>query len=242
MPTSCQRCPGHAWIFFRSHFLPGSQVFLSQFAKCRNGLHGIHSRSMPESISLTYSCFFERIAERITRALEQRSNRRTKDQAAREKELALWTEVFEAVVQYCKAEHALTSRLTAEPSHTNRGCDSMGMGERARTPDFRSCDYRKHDDRETPESEGTMLEAALSGLQVPPGLERGNRIPNHLWKNLPDKWQEEVRAAGKRRRQLARRARNKDVAHPDLRWQSRQHGDFAGHRLHRCRNHVRRLQ
>ena len=100
----------------------------------------------------------------------------------------------------------------------------MGMGERARTPDFRSCDYRKHDDRETLESEGTMLEAALSGLQVPPGLERGNRIPNHLWKNLPDRWQEEVRAAGKRRRQLARRARNKDVAHPDLRWQSRQHG------------------
>ena len=215
MPTSCQRCPGHAWIFFRSHFLPGSQVFLSQFAKCRNGLHGIHSRSMPESISLTHSCFFERIAERMTRALEQLSNQRTKDQAAREKELALWTEVFQAVLQYCTTGHALTSRLTAEPSHTNR---------------------------ETLESEGTMLEAALSGLQVPPGLERGNRIPNHLWKNLPDKWQEEVRAAGKRRRQLARRARNKDVAHPDLRWQSRQHGDFGGHRLHRCRNHVRRLQ
>ena len=43
MPTSCQRCPGHAWIFFRSHFLLGSQVFLAQFTKCRNGLHGIHS-------------------------------------------------------------------------------------------------------------------------------------------------------------------------------------------------------
>ena len=197
---------------------------------------------MPESISFTYSCFFERIAERMTRALEQLSNQRTKDQAAREKELALWTEVFQALLQYCTTGHALTSRLTAEPSHTNRGCDSMGMGERARTPDFRSCDFRKHDDRETLESEGTMLEAALSGLQVPPGLERGNWIPNHLWKNLPDKWQEEVRAAGKRRRQLARRARNKDVAHPDLRWQSRQHGDFGGHRLHRCRNHVRRLQ
>ena len=179
---------------------------------------------MQESISFTYSCFFERIAERMTRALEQLSNQRTKDQAAREKELALWTEVFQAVLQYCTTGHALTSRLTAEPSHTNRGCDSMGMGERARTPDFRSCDFRKHDDRETLESEGTMLEAALSGLQVPPGLERGNWIPNHLWKNLPDKWQEEVRAAGKRRRQLARRARNKDVAHPDLRWQSQQHG------------------
>ena len=42
MHTSCHRCPGHAWIFFRSHFLFGSQDFLSQLAKCRNGLHRIH--------------------------------------------------------------------------------------------------------------------------------------------------------------------------------------------------------
>ena len=140
---------------------------------------------MPESISFTYSCFFERIAERMTRALEQLSNQRTKDQAAREKELALWTEVFQAVLQYCTTGHALTSRLTAEPSHTNRGCDSMGMGERARTPDFRSCDYRKHDDRETLESEGTMLEAALSGLQVPPGLEKGQLDSESLVEEPP---------------------------------------------------------
>ena len=175
---------------------------------------------MPESISFTYSCFFELIAERMTRALMQHSNQRTKDQAAREKdqaareqEMALWREVL-----CCTTKQVLTSRLAAEPSHMNRGCDSMV------TPDFRSCAYRQHDDEETLESFGTMLESALSGLRGPPGLQRGNWIPSELWRGLPPGWQEYFRGLGKRRRQRDRRARNKKVVHPDLGRQSRQHG------------------
>ena len=177
---------------------------------------------MPEGITFTYSCFFELIAERMTRALMQHSNQRTKDQAAREKdqaareqEMALWKEVFPAALRYCTTKHVLTSRLTAEPSHMNRGCDSMV------TPDFRSCAYRQHDDEETLESEGTMLESALSGLRGPPGLQRGNWIPDDMWRGLPPDLQKYFQLLGKRRRQKARRERNKKA---DLSRQSRQHG------------------
>ena len=97
----------------------------------------------------------------------------------------------------------------------------MVMADCAETPDSSSCDCREHDDGETPESEEVMLEAALSGIQIPPGLVKGGRFPKDVWNALPRKWQNWFRAEGKRRRQAARRQRYK---HSGLRWQARQHG------------------
>ena len=173
---------------------------------------------MPEGITFTYSCFFELITERMTRVLMQHSNQRTKDQAAREKdqaareqEMALWREVL-----CCTTKKVLTSQLAAEPSHMNGGCDSMV------TPDFRSYAYRQHDDEETLESEGTMLESALSGLRGPPGLQRGNWIPDHTWRDLPPEMQKYFQLLGKRRRQRARReARRERNKKADLSRQTR---------------------
>ena len=173
---------------------------------------------MPESVSITYTCFLER----MTRVLELFNAQRMNEQAARDKELQLWANLFQAV------EKALKSNLAAEPSHTNRRCESLVMGDDARAADFRNGDHGDHDDRETMKSEGTMLETASPGLRVPPGLHRSNVIPKKLWQTLDPEWQKLVRSDGKRRRQQDRRARNKRCttagAHPDLRWPSQQHG------------------
>ena len=177
---------------------------------------------MPESVSITYSCF----VERMTRVLELFNAQRMAEQDARARELQLWANLFQAV--HRTKEQALKSNLEAEPSHTNRRCESLVMGDDERAADFRSGDHGEHDDPETMESEGTMLETASPGLRVPPGLHRSNVIPKKLWQTLDPEWQKLVRSDGKRRRQQDRRARNKRCttagAHPDLRWPSQQHG------------------
>ena len=158
----------------------------------------------------------------MTRVLELFNAQRMNEQAARDKELQLWANLFQAV------EKALKSNLAAEPSHTNRRCESLVMGDDERAADFRSRDHGEHDDPETMESEETILEAASPGLRDPPGLHRSNWIPKKLWQTLDPESQKLVRLDGRRRRQQGRRARNKRCAtagaHADLRWPSQQHG------------------
>ena len=90
---------------------------------------------MPESVSITYTCFLER----MTRVLELFNAQRMNEQAARDKELQLWANLFQAV------EKALN--LAAEPSPTNRRCESLVMGDDTRAADFRNGDHGDHDDR-----------------------------------------------------------------------------------------------
>ena len=203
---------------------PSPTPAASVCSACR---HGWQATGMPESVSISYSCFFER----MTRALELFNAQRMKEQDARAKELQLWGELFQALLHRTTAQ-ALTPSLAAEPSHTNRRCDSLVMSDDERAAYFRRGDHGEHDDRETLKSEGTMLEAASPGLRVPPGLQGSNWIPEQVWRTLPPESQQLVRSEGKRRRQQFRRARNKRCAtaeeengpHPDLRWPSRQHG------------------
>ena len=146
--------------------------------------------------------FLHLIAEQLTYAMRRHCDQRTKDQDARRKELQLYAKLLD-----CVTGHVLTSSLTAKASCTDRGSDSMMMGDCARTPDSCRCDYREHDDAETRESEEAMLETALSGLQMPPGLDMGNRIPKKVWMELSPRIQYLIRNAGRRRRAAARRAR-----------------------------------
>ena len=178
-------------------------------------------KGMPQSPSYMYSYFFEVMTERMTWTMGQHCDQRTKDQDARQTELAIWDKVWAALLEYYTTGQVWTSDVAAKTSHTNEGCDSMVMADCAGTPDSSSCDCREHDDGETLESEEVMLEAALSGFQIPPGLVKGGRIPKAVWDALPRKWQNWFRAEGKRRRQAARRQRYK---HSGLRWQARQHG------------------
>ena len=90
---------------------------------------------MPESVSITYSCF----VERMTRVLELFNAQRMAEQDARARELQLWANLFQAV--HRTKEQALKSNLEAEPSHTNRRCDSLVMGDDERAADFRSGDH-----------------------------------------------------------------------------------------------------
>ena len=115
----------------------------------------------------------------MTRVLELFNAQRMKEQDARAKELQLWGELFKALLHRTTAQ-ALTPSLAAEPSHTNRRCDSLVMGDDERAADFRSGDHGEHDDPETMESEETILEAASPGFRDPPGLHRSNWIPKKL--------------------------------------------------------------
>ena len=141
----------------------------------------------------------------MTWTMGQHCDQRTKDQDARQKdqdarqtEMAIWDKVWAALLAYYTTDRVWTSDVAAKTSHTNEGCDSMVMADCAETPDSSSCDCREHDDGETPESEEVMLEAALSGFQIPPGLVKGGRIPKAVWDALPRKWQNWFRAEGKR--------------------------------------------
>ena len=197
---------------------------------------------MPESVSITKPCF----AERLTRVLELFNAQRMAEQDARARELQLWANLFQAV--YRTTEQALKSNLEAEPSHTNRRCDSLVMGDDERAVNFRRGDHGEHGDREAMGSEGTMREAGSPGLGAPPGLQpsephrdvslgrrcSSNWIPRDSWQKMDPASRDLVRLDGRRRRQQGRRQRNKRCAtaeqdatdtmrahgaHPDFRWQ-----------------------
>ena len=111
---------------------------------------------MPESVSITTLAF----AERMTRALELFNTQRMKEQDARAKELQQWARLLQLVFR--ATEQALTSNIEAEPSHTNRRCDSLVMGNDERAADFRRGDYGERDDRETALATGLRQHALQS--------------------------------------------------------------------------------
>ena len=150
--------------------------------------------------------FLQRIAEQLTHAMRRHCDQRTKDQDARLKELQLYARLLD-----CVAGHLLTSSLTAHASRTDRGSDGVMMGDCAKMPGSSRCGYRE--DVETRENEEAMLETTLSDLQIPPGLNVGNRIPKKKWMELSPCIQEEIRMAGRRRRAQARRARHRQCVH-----------------------------
>ena len=163
---------------------------------------------MPESVSITTLAF----AERMTRALELFNTQRMKEQDARAKELQQWARLLQLVFR--ATEQALTSNIEAEPSHTNRRCDSLGMGDDDGAVDFRRGDHGEHGDREAMGSERTIREAGSPALRAPPGLqpsEPHHWIPRNTWMTLGKKEKELAYHDGRRRRQQQRRARNSNL-------------------------------
>ena len=152
-------------------------------------------------------------AERMTRALELFNVQRMAEQDARAKELQLWANLFQAVFR--TTEQALKSNIEAEPSHTNRRCDSLGMGDDDGAVNFRRGDHGEHGDREAMGSEGTIREAGSPGLRAPPGLqpsEPHHWIPRETWKTMDDAERYLAYLDSRRRRQKDRRARTKRCA------------------------------
>ena len=151
-------------------------------------------------------------AERMTRALELFNVQRMAEQDARAKELQLWANLFQAVFR--TTEQALKSNIEAEPSHTNRRCDSLGMGDDDGAVNFRRGDHGEHGDREAMGSERTIHEADSTALRAPPGLqpsEPHHWIPRSAWMTLGEEEKEFAYHAGRRLRQQRRRARNSNL-------------------------------